>query len=88
MVHILGFYRYQVDVLLCGRADEAIFFLGYPEDYDAGKFDVPEISKRIKGYTPNNEGVKAGFDAVGGRMTFAVGRCFLLPGVPWPFAAR
>lgn len=65
---------------LC-RADEVIFFLGYPEDYDTGKFDVPEISKRVKGYTPGNEGVKAGFDAVGGRMTFAVRRCFLLPGV-------
>jgi hypothetical protein len=61
------------------RADEVIFFLGYPEDYDTGKFDVPEISKRVKGYTPNSEGVKAGFDAVGGRMTFAVGHCFLLP---------
>ena len=64
-----------------GRADEVIFFLGYPEDYDTGKFDVPEISKRVKGYTPNKEGVKAGFDAVGGRMTFAVRQCFLLPGV-------
>jgi hypothetical protein len=61
------------------RADEVIFFLGYPGDYDTGKFDVPEISKRVKGYTPGKEGVKAGFDAVGGRMTFAVWRCFLLP---------
>jgi hypothetical protein len=60
------------------RADEVIFFQGYPGDYDTGEFDVPEISKQVKKYTPNNEGVHAGFDAVGGRMTFAVGvRAFI-----------
>lgn len=60
------------------RADEVIFFAGYPEDYETGEYDVPEISKKVKSYTPYNAGVKTGFDAVGGRMTFAVGSSFCM----------
>lgn len=54
------------------RADQVIFSRGFPSDYDVGKQDGPEICKQIKKLTPGGEGAKAGFDAVGGLMTFAV----------------